>query len=83
MRVCYQLVTAKEQHYATADNGEHQYALKFIEDSPRQDGPFSSERGEQSAAPLDSVIASASIENTTVGFDPAHSRAGEFSLSTR
>ncbi|HEV2715144.1 MAG TPA: DUF2950 family protein, partial [Terriglobales bacterium] len=27
--VCYQLVDAQERHYARANNGEHQYALKF------------------------------------------------------
>jgi Protein of unknown function (DUF2950) len=72
--VCYQLVSAQEQHYATANNGEHRYALKFIGDNDRRDGLFSSETGEQSAAPLDPLIASAGIENTTAGVDPAASR---------
>ena len=72
--VCYQLVGSQEQHYATANNDEHRYALKFISHSDRRDGLFSSETGEQSAAPLDPLIASAGIENATVGADPATSR---------
>jgi Protein of unknown function (DUF2950) len=72
--VCYQLVSAQEQHYATAKNDEHRYALKFISDSDRRDGLFSSETGEQSATPLDPLIASAGIENATAGVDPAASR---------
>jgi hypothetical protein len=71
--VCYQLVSAQEQHYATANNDEHRYALKFISDNDRRDGLFSSETGE-SAASLDPLIASAAIENATVGVDPAASR---------
>ena len=72
--VCYQLVSAQEQHYATANNDDHRFALKFISDSDRQDGLFSSETGEQSAAPLDPLIASAGMENATVGVDPAGAR---------
>lgn len=72
--ICYQLVSAQEKHYATANNDDHRYALKFISDSDRQDGLFSSETGEQSAAPLDPLIASAGIENATVGVDPAAPR---------
>src|SRR5579864_6259487 len=69
INVCYQLVKAQEQHYASSNNGEHRYALTFISDSDRQDGLFSSETGKQSAAPLDLLIASAGIENTTAGVD--------------
>lgn len=72
--ICYQLVSAQEKHYATANNDDHRYALKFISDSDRQDGLFSSETGEQSAAPLDPLIAPAGIENVTVGVDPAGAR---------
>ena len=71
--VCYQLVSAQEQHYATANNDEHRYALKFISDNDGRDGLFSSEKGE-SAASLDPLIASAAIESATVGVDPAASR---------
>lgn len=69
--VCYQLVSAQEQHYAMANNGEHRYALKFSSDNDRRDGLFSSETGEHSAAPLDSLIASAGIEDATTGVDAA------------
>jgi hypothetical protein len=72
--VCYQLVNAQEQQYATANNDEHRYASNFISDSERRDGLFSSDTGEQSAAPLDPLIASAGIENATAGVDPAASR---------
>jgi hypothetical protein len=72
--VCNHLVSAQQQHYATANNGEHRYALKFSGDNDRRDGLFSSETEEESAAPLDSLIASAAIENTMVGVDPAASR---------
>jgi len=66
--VCYQLVDAQQQHYARAHNGEHRYALKFIGDN---DGLFSSENGEQSASPLDALIASAGLENgTAASHDP-------------
>jgi hypothetical protein len=71
--VCYQLVSAQEQHYATANNDEHRYALKFISDNDSPDGLFSSETGE-SAASLDPLIASAAIESATAGVDPAASR---------
>ena len=71
--VCYQLVSAQEQHYATANNDEHRYALKFISDNDSRDGLFSSETGE-SAASLDPLIASAAIESATAGVDPAASR---------
>jgi Protein of unknown function (DUF2950) len=63
--VAYQLMSAQEQHYATANNHEHRYALKFISDNDRQDGLFSSETGE-SAGSLDPLIASAAIESATV-----------------
>jgi hypothetical protein len=71
--VCYQLVSAQEQHYARANNDEHRYALKFISANDRRDGLFSSETGE-SAASLDPLIASAGIESATVGVDPAAAR---------
>ena len=71
--VCYQLVSAQEQHYATANNDEHRYALKFISDNDRRDGLFSSET-EESAASLDPLIASAAIESAIGGVDPAASR---------
>ena len=71
--VCYQLVSAQEQHYATANNDEHRYALKFISDNDSRDGLFSSETGE-SAASLDPLIASAAIESAIGGVDPAASR---------
>jgi len=72
--VCYQLGSAQEQHYATADNGEHRYALKFISDNHRRNGLFSSDPGERSAAPLDPLIASAGVENATTGVDAAEPR---------
>jgi hypothetical protein len=72
--VCNQLVSAQEQHYATANNGEHRYAPKFSSDNDSRDGLFSPETGERSAAPLDSLIASASIENATTGVDAAPPR---------
>jgi hypothetical protein len=65
--VCYQLVNAEDQHYARANNGEHRYALKFIGDSDGSEGLFSSENGEQSASTLDTLIASAGVENGTTG----------------
>jgi hypothetical protein len=69
--VCYQLVKAQQQHYAGANNREHRYALKFIGDNDGSDGLFSSENGEQSASPLDTLIASAGVENgTTASHDP-------------
>jgi Protein of unknown function (DUF2950) len=71
INVCYQLVNAQEQHYASSNNGEHQYTLNFISDKDRQDGLFSSEPGKQSAAPLELLIASAGIGNTTAGVDAA------------
>ena len=71
--VCYQLVSAQEQHYATANNDEHRYALKFISDNDRRDGLFSSET-EESAASLDPLIASAAVESAIGGVDPAASR---------
>lgn len=71
INVCYQLVEAQRQHYATANNGEHRYALKFTGDNDGSDGLFSSENGEQSASPLDTLIASAGAENgTTASHDP-------------
>jgi hypothetical protein len=69
--VCYHLGSAQERHYATANNGEHRYALKFISDNDRRDGLFSSDPREHSATPLDSLIASAGIENPTTGVDAA------------
>jgi len=66
---CYQLVDTQQQHYARTNNGEHRYALKFIGDSDGSDGLFSSENGEQSASPLDTLIASAGVENGTT---PSH-----------
>lgn len=71
--VCHQLVSAQEQHYATANNDEHRYAVKFISDNDSRDGLFSSETGE-SAASLDPLIASAATESATAGVDPAASR---------
>lgn len=71
--VCYQLVSAQEHHYATANHDEHRYALKFISDNDRRDGLFSSETGEF-AASLDPLIASAAVESATAGVDPAASR---------
>jgi len=68
---CYQLVDAEDRHYARANNGEHRYALKFIGDNDGTDGLFSSENGEQSASPLDTLIVSAGIENrTTASHNP-------------
>jgi hypothetical protein len=68
---CYQLVNAEDQHYARANNGEHRYALKFIGDNDGSEGLFSSENGEQSASPLDTLIVSAGVENgTTASHDP-------------
>jgi hypothetical protein len=64
--VCYQLVDAQKQHYARANNGEHRYALKFIGDNNGHDGLFSTENEDQSASPLDALIASAGVENGTV-----------------
>jgi hypothetical protein len=58
--VCYQLVDAEQQHYAKANNGEHRYTLSFVGDN---DGLFSSENGEQSVSPRDTIIASAGVEN--------------------
>jgi hypothetical protein len=43
--VCYQLVDAQERHYARANNGEHQYALKFSGNNDVQDDLLSSENG--------------------------------------
>lgn len=43
--VCYQLVDAQERHYARANNGEHQYALKFSGNKDVQDDLLSSENG--------------------------------------
>jgi len=63
--VCYQLVDAQQQRYARANNGEHRYALKFIGDNDGRDGLFSSENEDQSASPLDPLIASAGVENGT------------------
>jgi hypothetical protein len=63
--VCYQLFNAEDQHYARASKGEHRYALKFIDDNDGLDGLFSSENGEQSASSLDTLIASAAVENGT------------------
>jgi hypothetical protein len=63
--VCYQLVDAQQQHYARTNNGEHRYALRFIGDNDGSDGLFSSENGEQSASPLDTLIASAGVESGT------------------
>jgi hypothetical protein len=63
--VCYQLFNAEDQHYARASKGEHRYALQFIGDNDGLDGLFSSENGEQSASSLDTLIASAGVENGT------------------
>jgi len=76
INACYQLVNAEEQHHARANNGEHQYAPKFISDDDREDGLFASEIREHSGGALDPVIASAGIENATSGVDavaPHHS----------
>ena len=63
--VCYQLVGAQQQHYARANNGEHRYALTLVGDNNGHDGLFSTENEDQSASPLDSLIASAGVENGT------------------
>jgi hypothetical protein len=69
--VCYQLVDAQQQHYARANNGEHRYAVKFSGNNHGQDGLFSSENGEQSVSPHDSLIASAGVEiGTAASHDP-------------
>ena len=65
INVCYQLVDAQQQHFARANNGEHRYALKLVGDNDGHDALFSSENGEQSASPLDTLIASAGVENGT------------------
>jgi hypothetical protein len=69
INACYQLVNAEERHYASANYGEHQYALKFLSDDDRVDSLFSSEIGEESGGPLDPLIGSAGIENVTSGVD--------------
>jgi hypothetical protein len=43
--VCHQLVDAQERHYARANNGERQYALKFSGNNDVQDDLLSSENG--------------------------------------
>ena len=43
--VCYQLVDAQERHYARANNGEHQYALKFNGNNDVQADLLFSENG--------------------------------------
>jgi hypothetical protein len=65
INVCHQLVDAQQQHYASANNGEHRYALKLVGDNDGHDGLFSSENEDQSASPLDTLIASADVENGT------------------
>jgi hypothetical protein len=65
INVCYQLVDAQQQHYARTNNGEHRYALKLVGDNDGHDGLFSSENEDQSASPLDTLIASAGVENGT------------------
>jgi DUF2950 family protein len=75
---CHQLVNAEERHYARTTYGEHQYALKFISDDDKGDGLFSSEIREKSGGPVDPLIASAGVDNTTSGVDavaPQHSEA--------
>ena len=64
--VCYQLVDAQERHYARANNGEHQYALKFNGNNDVQAGLLSSENEEQSVVPHDALIASVRVENGTL-----------------
>jgi hypothetical protein len=71
---CYQLVRAEDQHYASADYGEHQYALRFISESGRHDGLFWSEAGDPFASPLHPLIASAGVENATAAVDAAASQ---------
>jgi hypothetical protein len=69
--VCNQLVDAQQQHYARANNGEHRYALTLVGNDNGPDGLFSSENKDQSASPLDTLIASAGVENgTTASHDP-------------
>lgn len=69
--LCYQLVNAQERHYAMANNGEHQYALKFSGNNDVQAGLLPSENEEQSVIPHDALIASARVESGTPTFqDP-------------
>jgi hypothetical protein len=65
INVCYQLVDAQQKHYARTNNGEHCYAPKLVGDNDGHDGLFSSENEDQSASPLDTLIASAGVENGT------------------
>lgn len=65
IEVCYQLVEAQQQHYAKADNSEHRYALTLADDNYGHDGLFSTENEDQSASPVDALIASADAENGT------------------
>jgi hypothetical protein len=81
--VCYQLVDAQQQHYASAGNGEHRYALKFIGDNDGHDGLFSSESGEHSVSPLDALVASAGVENgTAASHDPVSFNGYYFRILT-
>ena len=81
--VCYQLVDAQQQHYARANDGEHRYALKFIGDNDGSDSLSSSESGEQPANPLDTLIASAGVENgTAASHDPVSFNGYYFRILT-
>jgi Protein of unknown function (DUF2950) len=81
--VCYQLVDAQQHHYARSNNGERQYALKFIGDNDGYDGLFSSESGEQSVGPRDTLIASAGVENgTAASHDPVSFNGYYFRILT-
>jgi len=81
--VCYRLVDAQQQYYARANNGEHRYALTFIDDNDGHDGLFSSESGKQSGSPLDGVFASAAVENgTAASHDPVSFNGYYFRILT-
>jgi hypothetical protein len=81
--VCYQLVDAQQQHYARANNGEHRYALEFIDDNDGHEGLFSSDGVEQSVTPHDALIASAGVENgTTASHGPASFNGYYFRILT-
>ena len=61
--VCYELVDAQQQHYATSTEGER-HALQFSGDNHGQVGSLLSEQGEL-MSPHDTLIDSAAIENRT------------------
>ena len=62
--VCYELVHAQQQHYATSTDGERRYALKFSGDNDGQVGSLLSEKSEL-MSPHDALIASVAIEDGT------------------